>query len=337
MSPGHKWKLLAVGCLPLALTAILYRQPGAGASGGPAGDLRGHHFPVQALGFGSGGASLTSAAYHLRFSRTGAELALWDATTGALTARRSEAPPESLRCLAIAPGGRRVAAGEHSLWLWDVDSPQGRRLLGERRTPFCTLAFAPDGSQLAAGDWENAVEVWDVASGRPEVRCERPTQPVFALAFAPGGAVLAGGGQEGAVRLWDVATGRGIGILRGHAASVMTAEFSPDGRTLATGDMGGTVKLWDMPSGAERAELTALGDEATAVAFTPDGRTLAVAVGDVVQLRNAVTGALVATLEGHRGRVRCLAFSPDGLRLASGSSDATVRLWDVARHTNAGR
>ena len=36
------------------------------------------------------------------------------------------------------------------------------------------------------------------------------------------------------------------------------------------------------------------------------------------------------TLEGHTDMVQCVAFSPDGTRIASGSRDNTVRLWDAA-------
>ena len=45
-------------------------------------------------------------------------------------------------------------------------------------------------------------------------------------------------------------------------------------------------------------------------------------------------GNLIATLEGHRGRVNSVAFSPDGTTLASGSWDPSIKLWDVATRTN---
>ena len=33
--------------------------------------------------------------------------------------------------------------------------------------------------------------------------------------------------------------------------------------------------------------------------------------------------------EGHSGGASSVVFSPDGLRMASGSDDRTVRVWDV--------
>jgi WD40 repeat protein len=40
--------------------------------------------------------------------------------------------------------------------------------------------------------------------------------------------------------------------------------------------------------------------------------------------------ACLQTLEGHSDPVRSVAFSPDSARLASGSDDSTVKIWDAS-------
>ena len=47
-------------------------------------------------------------------------------------------------------------------------------------------------------------------------------------------------------------------------------------------------------------------------------------------LWDAASGQRMRTLEGHTEFVNSVAFSPDGSKLASGSSDGTVVLWDVS-------
>ena len=64
--------------------------------------------------------------------------------------------------------------------------------------------------------------------------------------------------------------------------------------------------------------------------YSPDGTRLAVASGIGIWLYDAHTGDEVSLLTGHTDRVTSVSFSPDGTTLASGSSDGTVRLWEVA-------
>jgi WD40 repeat protein len=337
MSCGNKWKTLAIGFIPLALVAVWLGHPlfggkRPGGTDGPARTLEGHGSPVQALAFAPDGRTLTSVAYRPHVPGPGVEVAVWDVGAGTPRAKHT-APLGCTRCLALAPGGRALAAAqERSVWLWDMDSPHERRLLAEYRSAVCALAFSDDGSRLAAADLDKEGTFYDVATGRALAPCQGGVEYGLALAFAPDGKTLAGGGRDPAVCLWDTASGEQLGALRGHVRFLFAVAFSPDGRSLASGDRAGVVKVWEVESLAQRLSLEISEDEVTAVAFSPDGRVLAVAAEQTVQLWDAATGVLLARLHGHEGKVKCLAYSPDGALLASGGHDRTVRLWDVARY-----
>ncbi len=66
------------------------------------------------------------------------------------------------------------------------------------------------------------------------------------------------------------------------------------------------------------------------ISFSPDGKTLVSGNTDkTVKLWNVTTGRLLASLEGHIGRINSVSFSFDGKTIVSGSDDKTIKLWDI--------
>jgi hypothetical protein len=128
---------------------------------------------------------------------------------------------------------------------------------------------------------------------------------------------------------------------------VDAVSFSPDGKMLATGCHDGKMRIFDVAKGTPVKEVAAhvmpIPAAIYALAWTADGKQVFTASFDhSVKLWDATAGTLVREFKGfkekdfekgHRDGVFCLSLSPDGKTLATGSSDRTIKLWNVADGT----
>jgi WD40 repeat protein len=136
-------------------------------------------------------------------------IVLWDfAGSGKLLPFDGQHP----RCmsLALSPDGTTLATGcwEGVLKLWDVASRRMIREIRERRLPFCSVTFTPDGQRVFTASIDE-ISVWDVATGR-EV-CSLKGDP-------PGGVFLYFQDAD------TLLAGRSTGIRRLHAPSLAEIE-----------------------------------------------------------------------------------------------------------------
>ncbi len=295
------------------------------------------------------------------------EVRLWSPVDGR-TIARVKAAGTALYAVAFSPDGSEIAlAGDDGvIQRRGLDlSPRGT--LPGHTGRVWSLVYSPDGSLLASGGEDSKVKLWSLRTADPPRELSGHMQRVYSVTFSADGKRLASGSDDRHVWLWDVATGKGAS--RGHhdaggirvvmfvGADVITtgwdheirvwradgsapsiwsdvhivhgAALDPSGEILVTGGETNAIHAWDITTKQRITALDAPGGQTSAVAFSRDGRWL-VTAGKSAPI--AWDARPLARLHGvgHSGEVSALAMSTDGRWFASGSTDRTMRTWDLA-------
>ena len=230
------------------------------------------------------------------------------------------------------PRGHRAASADEDgvVRLWDVE--HGTRLaeLRVHTDRIRALAFAPDGSQLAAGCESGQLAVFDPGSGRVHWLLDGHAEvSAHSVCFDPSGPRLAHTGRDGRVRIRHARTGEVERELPLRGGAPIAVRYAPDGLRLAVTHRDRRVRVWSPD--AELVFEQELPGTPWTPAFSDDGRRLAVGTwSDTIHVWNLASGEREADLTGHLGLVRDVEFRPDDPdTLLSSSQDGTVKLWDV--------
>ncbi|KIW16736.1 hypothetical protein PV08_03925 [Exophiala spinifera] len=228
--------------------------------------------------------------------------------------------------VAFSPDGRQLALVSNDYRVWLWDMTTEKYLY---TLDGCnSVAFSPNGQQLASDTYGHTIRLWD-ATTRECLRTLKSRCMVSLLIFSPDGQRLISGSFH-SVQLWNITTGECLETLLGERAEVNALAFSPDGQQLASISYEGTVHLWDAMTGKYLKSIEGHGGIHLSVAFSPNKQQLVSGSGDgILRLWDVTKAECLLALEGHRDPVDSVAFSPDGQRLASGSRDCTIRLWNA--------
>ncbi|GMY36355.1 WD repeat-containing protein VIP3 [Fagus crenata] len=238
-----------------------------------------------------------------------------------------------------------TGALDETVKLWSSDELILERTNTGHSLGVASVAAHPSGHIGASASLDSFVRVFDVDTNATIATLEAPPSEVWQLRFSPEGSTLAvAGGGSASIKLWDTATWSPVATLpiprpegpkpsdkSGSKKFVLSVAWSLDGRRLACGSMDGTISVFDVARAKFLHHLEGHSMPVRSLVYSPtEPRLLFSASDDAhVHMYDSEGKSLVGAMSGHASWVLSLDVSPDGAALATGSSDRTVRLWDV--------
>lgn len=227
-----------------------------------------------------------------------------------------------------ADGGALGVCAFSALKLFDVRSGELRLPGPSHASPPRGMVFAANGATLYSTGSDESLQAWDVARGQRKF--EQKTKSGEALAMSPDGQLLAMvSSADAAVRVVDTASGQERMVLTGHTNNNYAAAFSPDNKFLATGGQDLAIRIWDLAARTQIAQLDTPQQQIRALVYGLDGTLYAGYVDGQIVAWNVAGKQPSLSLAAHNTGVTCLALHPTGRYLASGSTDDSVKVWDL--------
>lgn len=264
-------------------------------------------------------------------------LTIWDVVSGAKRAQLGQTWVAE-QSAAFSPDAKTlvVIGRDNCLRVWDLDRKLERPLAAEGHpAPVSRLAFSPTQPMLATGTYQS-LHLWDLSTGK-ELVPPAPHGQCRSLEFAPDGRRLASAVWQGNSSVLEMANFLPQQSLanRFHTA----VAWSADGRTVALGAHQGAITLFEGGGFKQRETLPGppgfQKSDVSCLAFAPKDEWLAAGYNDLarrgtVRLWNLQKAEAAWTLAEPDAWVTFVGFVQDGKALATGHSDGTLRLRDLA-------
>ncbi|KKZ65897.1 hypothetical protein EMCG_08402 [[Emmonsia] crescens] len=188
------------------------------------------------------------------------------------------------------------ASADMTLASWDVESGQRiRRHVGHEEIINCLDVSRRGQELLISGSDDGCVGIWDLRQ-KDAIDFLESEMPVTAVALAEAGNEIYSGGIDNDIHVWDIRKRAITYSMLGHTDTISSLQISPDSQTLLSNSHDSTVRTWDIRP------------------FAPADRHMKTYDGAPIGLEKNLIRA---------------SWNPTGEKIAAGSGDRSVVVWDV--------
>lgn len=274
-----------------------------------------------------------SAAVHLLNAKTGKPL------------RSFQRHPATIESIEFSPDGTRIAAGSRYEFvkLSTVEGKELHQFPGNGRN--CSIAFSPDGRQIAMRFTNRVIRLWDCESGEVSVEVPIWQSPQSLQWSATGDTLIVASKNTTVLNLFDAKTGRHIaklGVMDQNSGGITALAVSIDRQTLIAGDLAGRVHRWRIDESLlqARSSIDSQGpfeETSEDSLIVQNTRVLSALSLDSDEILTTHNDGNVILLRPNQtaARVQSLDFDMTAVGLAKGqavyvgSSDGSVRRFDL--------
>ncbi|KAL5173564.1 Notchless [Glycine soja] len=191
-----------------------------------------------------------------------------------------------------------------------------------------SVAFSPDGQQLASGSGDTTVRFWDLTTQTPLYTCTGHKNWVLCIAWSPDGKYLVSGSKTGELICWDPQTGKSLGNpLIGHKKWITGISWEPvhlnaPCRRFVSASKDGDARIWDVSLKKCVMCLSGHTLAITCVKWGGDGVIYTGSQDCTIKVWETTQGKLIRELKGHGHWVNSLALSTEYV-LRTGAFDHT--------------
>lgn len=281
--------------------------------------------PVMAVAFSPDGNLLATSGYR--------EVLLWNPADGQLV-RRIPNLAERPHDIEFTADGKTlaVAAGTPGqmgeVKFFDVESGNLIADLFTTDDEVFAVAFSPDGTRLAAAAADRSIRLFDVASRQQQKMIEDHADWVMDVAWSPDGKKIATASRDKTSKVFDSITGESQSTFNGHGQPVFGVGFLPDGNSVATSGRDNRIRVWAVAD-AKQAREIGFGGEVFRIRTTPEGMSFAGSADKFARQHNLTNGQQVKQFGPHNDWVYSVAYHAGTKKVASGSHDGEVRIWNA--------